>query len=136
MNTTLTPGMWTEDEHGLDLNSGDVGGDLQATDAVSRRWIKPLDDGTYAVVDVTAYGTSEERDDEVYLDVQEQVCWTRCSDHQDPGGTELDCDYTYDHPFHFAPDDLDIAFDWAKQHVTSWDAERDLHWDGVTPISH
>jgi hypothetical protein len=138
VTTTLTPGTWTEHESGLDPDSGDVGGDIQATDAASRRWIKPLDDGTYALVTVYAYGTrefSEARDAYLY-DVQEQIEWMRCADWEEPGGTEIDCDYTYTWPFSIAPSDLDVAFNWAKNHVTSYDPDRDFDWDGLAPISH
>lgn len=129
---------WTEDPSGLDLDAGQVGGDIQWTDSVSRRWIKPLDDGTYAMVTVTAYGTRDwdQHHEKYMLDVQAQVEWMRCRDWQDPGGTQLDADYTYDYPFDFAPEGQATAYDWAKQHVISYDIERDISWDGVSAIQH
>ena len=134
---TLTPGTWTEHESGLDPDSGAVGGDDQATDAVSRRWIKPLDDGTYAVVTVYAYGTRfDDPDREQQLDVLERVEWMHCSDWEEPGSSEIDCDYTYAWPFDFGPADLDVAFDWAKNHVAGYEADRDFDWDGIAPIIH
>jgi hypothetical protein len=135
---TLTPGAWTEHESGIDLSSGDVGGDDQATDSVSRRWIKPLEDGTYAVVTVYAYGTGRfnESLDAYDYDVTEQIEWLHCSDWEDPGSSEIDSDYTYHYPFSLAPEDIDVAFEWAKNHVADYDAESDLHWNGLDPIIH
>lgn len=124
---------FTEDAMGFIANSGDVGGDAQATDSASRRFQKQLDDGTWAVVEVYAYGTEKEVDEGASFeyDVAVQIMWSTCSDPTAAGSTEINADVTYEYPFSIAPCDLKQALAWSQNYVRTFDAS-DLSWDGVT----
>lgn len=124
---------FTEDAMGFIADSGDVGGDNQATDAASRRFQKPLDDGNWAVVEVTAYGTAREVEEGAYVDydVEVQILWTVCGDPTDVGGTEIYADVTYEHPYSLAPSSTEQALAWSQTYIREFDSTH-LSWDGIT----
>lgn len=128
--SATTSATWTEHTLGLDLDSGDVGGDIQATNSASRRFVKKNDDGTYSMFTVYAYGTEE---DDV-LDVQEMVEYLTCREIDDgsPIG-EIWSDYRYRHPFDLAPSSLDMAEVWAVNHVKSFNVSH-ISWDGMSEV--
>lgn len=88
---------FTEDPMGLIEDAGDVGGDVQVSDAISRRFIEQREDGTFTVLDFTGYLASEtgDSDDTEPAHVQVQVYYGRCTDLDDVGGTETSGDYRY-----------------------------------------
>lgn len=118
---------WTD--AGFDDDSGDVGGDIQATKSVSRRFTKTNDDGTIAMVTVYAYGTIE-GDDEC-RDVQEMIEYLICREYDDGPIGEIWSDYRYRHMYEVSPPDLEVAFTWATNHVNSFEMKH-VSWDGVT----
>lgn len=126
-------GLYTEHESGIDLDSGDVGGDDQATAAASRRFQRQLDDGTWAIVTVYAFGTSKEVDEGASYqhDVEVMTEYMVCSDVTDPGSTEIDADYRYWFPFDVGPDTPEKAYEWACNYIRGLDVE-DVDWNGNT----
>lgn len=125
--------LYTEHEAGLMINSGGPGGDYVATDTVSRQFHRQLDDGTWAVVTIYAYGTQREVEEGAFVeyDVEEMVEYMVCSDPADPGGTEIDTDYRYENPFDIPPKSLEQALVWATNHIRNFDIDWVL-WNGDT----
>lgn len=112
-------------------NGGDVGGDNQVTDAANRRFVAKLPEGNFAVIDVYAFGTSEEMEEGAYAqrDVTEMTFYTVCTDPTDPGSTEVYSDVTYEFPFAMEPKDDEQASEWAQNYVKSLSAS-DYTWSG------
>jgi len=102
----------------IDYNAGDVGGDIQATDATSRRFVRTNASGTFTVLEVYAYATQEENG---AIDVQAQLWETVCTDPEDPGSSEIFADIQYDYPFDYAPRDMEQAYEWAQNFVRTFD---------------
>ncbi|BDZ52397.1 hypothetical protein GCM10025867_46380 (plasmid) [Frondihabitans sucicola] len=132
MTTTALPHYdWTEHESGLDLDSGDVGGDYQASAAASRRFWRQLPDGTFCVITSYYYATQKyyeldaegnrtgsESDDaesfdsaERFVDIENMTEYLWCTDREDPGSTEINSNYKYEYPLDMALDNVDRA--WA-----------------------
>lgn len=88
---------FTEDALGLCENAGDHGGDVQVSEAMSRRFTRTEDDGTYTVLEFVGYLASEtvDSDDTEPAHVQLQVYYGHCTDADDPGSTETYGDYRY-----------------------------------------
>lgn len=79
---------------------GDAGGDGQVSEAWSRRFVRPLRDGTFAVITVYVYVHDERMrtaDDTIPnpLTVSRQTEFTVCRNPADLGGTEEFSDSTY-----------------------------------------
>jgi hypothetical protein len=82
---------WYKDD--VWATGGDGCGDDQIGQAYEARYHKALPDGTFAVLTGTFYITQF---GEGTFGVTEQYETLCCSDLDDPGGTELDCNYEYD----------------------------------------
>lgn len=78
-------------------DSGDIGGDNSVGVSPSRSFAQQRDDGTYTVITeyASAYLADAEKRPRVY-DVQNVTEVMHCRDLEDIGGTEIDCDYTYE----------------------------------------
>ena len=77
--------------------AGDVGGDVQVSDAWEARWQRQLPDGHTARVTRAYYVAADQvdgtADGPVHLECQTE--YLVCTDVSDPGGTEVWGDYTY-----------------------------------------
>jgi hypothetical protein len=87
---TWCPEPWTREEP-LVGSGGDCGGDIQVSDSFTARWTAPLVDGTFALLTVAFY--LAEDDGRTFVECQTE--YLHCRDLQDPGGTEIFCDYDY-----------------------------------------
>lgn len=115
---------------------GDVGGDWQRGEGWNVRYVREGDpvDGKYAIVDENYYVEVIDRPgdsrDGAYV-VTCQTMYAICTDIEDPGGSELWCDYEYD-----GEDDvrchatLEAAEASAKLLAESVTSDRIL-WDGL-----
>ena len=91
---------WREDPLGIMEDAGDVGGDVQAGPAFSRRFVYGPVAGRYLVMTEYTYASDwrqvgDEREDETTYAADEQTELLICTDLDDPGGTELDTRYEY-----------------------------------------
>lgn len=119
----------------FETNGGDVGGDNQVTDAANRRFVAHLPSGEYAVVDVYAYGISDQDSgDDTATDVEVMTFYTTCTDPEDVSGTETYSDVHYYYPVAVAPESNEQAYTWAANYVRGLNAS-DYEWDG-SPIRH
>lgn len=101
----------------IDLDAGDVGGDIQATKAVSRRFVRDDGDGAFTVLDVYAFGTEEpdyDNDGPNVIDMVAQFWYTECTDPTNPGSSETSGDIEYLYPYDVSPVDLEQARNWAE----------------------
>lgn len=81
---------------------GDVGGDVQVTDAVDRRWHRKMGDGTYQIITCNFYGASTDvnydharpAEGAVYV-VQRSTEYVVTTNLDDPGSGEVESDYRY-----------------------------------------
>lgn len=96
----LNVNTWTEDNEGIGPG-GDVGGDVQASESVSRSFAQPLIDSTEFAV-LTFYGywaidniNGDSADDTEPRGITVMVEYMHCTDPDDPGATETYCDYRY-----------------------------------------
>jgi hypothetical protein len=144
---------FTEHESGLDTDAGDVGGDVQAGPAISRRFQKQLADGNWAVVTEYAFASLQDGEegkpvrpegapwggDELensyrQYDVTNMTEFLVCRDPEDAGGTEVWSDYTYDYPSATGFNTETAATEWATGFIKR--LTTDLYpWDGE-PIQH
>lgn len=89
-------------------DAGDVGGDVQVTDAYGTAWSRPLPGGLFALVTRNYYGAISDEtfnringsgaDPTETINPEVLECQTEylvCSDLIDPGGTEVGSDYRY-----------------------------------------
>ena len=93
-------------EHGkYSPNEGDIGGDIQLSDAPGRRFVHQREDGTWDVITEAAYvvpGDQTAFDNGTFsgrkhgYGVQNQTEIMHCRDLEDVGGTEITCDYEYE----------------------------------------
>jgi hypothetical protein len=81
---------WYKDD--VWATDGDGCGDDQIGQAYDARYHKVLPDGTFAVLTSTYFVTQF---GDGTFGVTEQYETLRCSDLEDPGGTEIACDYQY-----------------------------------------
>lgn len=118
-------------------DGGDIGGDVQASDAYSVRYHHTTNPkamvtiGFYAAaLDVSAAAAAGP------YTVQRQVEYMVCRDRRNPGGTEEWCDYTYDD---LGRRDLTLdaatakAREYAEQYAADTTGER-IMWDGTSRI--
>lgn len=148
MNAIAT-NAWTAQDTAPMFPDGTVGGD-GADEAYSARWTKDNGDGTFALITSYWYavdmrdrsGASEgERYDEMYgegaevWDVENQIEYMVCTDLEDPGGTEVRCDYEYSEDVldRFLPS-VEAARAIAQSHCASTITNfvRDFHWNGTS----
>jgi hypothetical protein len=90
---------WTERPQDItDRPEGDIGGDIQRSDAWGRRFVRQRSDGTWDVCTVAFYTATDTPGlgAEPATRIVEQEEIVNCTDPDDPGGTELDSDYWYD----------------------------------------
>lgn len=120
-------------EHGsILLDAGDTGGDYQDGDSARRRFFTQEEDGTFTVVDVYVYVTTEylheDRDEEdQFWDFEVQTFLTRCTDVEDPEMSEIGGgDVEYDNPSYAGFPSRDKAWTAAINYLKSIDAARDL----------
>lgn len=95
----------------LDYNSGDVGGDVQASNAASRRFTRTTDDGTYETVTVYTFASDEYFERDATYEVVELTETIEHTDPEEVGGTELHSEYEYDFPYERSFDTAQEAFD-------------------------
>lgn len=108
---------WRADGTGV-VSNGDCGGDIQAGDSYSVRYIRPDKPGS--LITVTFYPVEyDELPGE--LAVQRQVEFMVCEDPSDPGGTEIWSDCLYD----------DVSY---KVIDTAAEAEQDAREFAVTAL--
>lgn len=93
------------------MDGGDVGGDAQQGTAWSRRCITRHDNGTFVVRDYYWYASRVGAED--YCVVRQEQT-TECTDVEDVGGSETDCNVTYHTEFP-AFTTLDDADAYARQ---------------------
>lgn len=82
--------------------AGDVGGDVQVTDAVDRRWHRKMGDGTYQVITCNFYGASTDvnydharpAEGAVYV-IQRSTEYVVTTNLDDPGSGEVESDCRY-----------------------------------------
>lgn len=106
----------------------DVGGDGQASQSWCRRFVRPLGDGTSAMITVYLYVDADPADP-ASLRLMRQTEFMRCHDTEDPGATEEFCDYTYV----TAPGEATEATAKAVCAALSPDG---FTWDGRTQITY
>lgn len=94
---------WTEDGDGTPSPAGDVGGDVQLAGAsLSRAFWAELPNGLHARIEVTFFigEAPERRHSDLPADenksLHQQVEYLICRDRNDPGGTEVNSEYTHD----------------------------------------
>ena len=104
---------------------GDVGGDIQSSDAWSARWTRPLTDGQHAVVTRTYYAT---RDDSGAETLECETEYLVCADPDRPGDTETWSDARHETLAHGRHDSGD-AETAAHRAVAPTDTE----WSSVMP---
>lgn len=85
-------GQWLEVAPAGAQRAGDIGGDIQRSEAYARRYARALPDGTWAVIDDAYYTTEEDGT----IGVQNQVTYTVCADLADPGSSETWSDSVYE----------------------------------------
>lgn len=134
---------WYVDSDGVKKYEGNVGGDYQLTDYWSARLIN---DVNQSIIDISAYGEGFgwNEDTEEYeggIGVTVQYEWMECTNREDPGSTEISCNYTYDDGGDcrsYTKEDMEsgalleacrIAVFRQVQHP-----ERDFCWDGHDPM--
>lgn len=83
---------WRPDGTGI-CSIGDCGGDIQAGDSYSVRYVRPGKSGS--LITVTFYPVEYDELPGEFV-VQRQVEFLTCEDPADPGGTETWSDVTYD----------------------------------------
>lgn len=103
---------------------GDVGGDIQSSDAWSARWVRTLADGSFGVVTRTYYAT----DNEGVLGLERETEYLVCADPADPGTTETWSDARYETVATGGHDSRDAELA-AGRAVAPTDAE----WSSVMP---
>lgn len=96
MTTVNLGAPWHESELGT-IDGGDVGGDIQVSDSLARRW-QTADSGPGEVIDFSVYAAVEGAETGYNTFptkswVQIQVWYCKCEDVDDPGGTEIYADY-------------------------------------------
>jgi len=85
-------GQWRTDGTGVQPG-GDCGGDIQAGDSYSARFVRP--DLPGSLMTVTFYPVEYDECPGEFV-VQRQLEWMVCGDPRDPGGTEIWSDVAYD----------------------------------------
>ncbi|SRR6266496_3703138 len=85
-------GIWQPDGRGVQPG-GHAGGDIQAGDSYSVRYVRP--DLPGSLITRTAYPVEYDHLPGEFV-IQIQTEWLVCTDPRDPGGTEIWSDYAYD----------------------------------------
>jgi hypothetical protein len=115
--------MWVQ--HGVIWPDDGTHSDEQVGNAASVRFANPELPGR--LLTVYAFGEMGESGE---IDLKTMTEFMICRDLDDPGSTEEWCDYQYeelDHrPLKGVADAQSVALGWVK----SFDANRDIHWDG------
>lgn len=86
--TYRTGGAW--DRYGV-TSGGDVLGDYQDGESLTRRWTEPTGDGTWTVIDFYAANVTEGGRNGISV----MVTYTVCTDPESPGDTEIWADMRY-----------------------------------------
>ena len=86
----MTNGTWQPDGSGVRMG-GDRGGDFQAGDSFSVRYVRP--DLPGALITRTVYPVYGACPGEFAVQIETE--WLLCTDPADPGGTEVWSDYAY-----------------------------------------
>lgn len=89
--------IWTEEGRmTLEGNSCTLGDSQRGKEYIRRYW-RQHDDGTFTVI-TDYYGVEvfEMEGEPSRYDVSQVTQFTHCTDHRDPSGTEIDCDYERD----------------------------------------
>jgi hypothetical protein len=124
------------------LAAGQVGGDIQAGDGWSIRYV-PMDqpqDGLYALVTVSVYPVAHwqinglKPGEKPRWAWQQQIEYLVCTDIEDPGSTEEYSDVAY-HDSYYDYASLEEATVAAKAFFDDWSAG-DTTWDGRSRIEH
>jgi len=125
------------------MSPGDVGGDTQIGDGVSKRFIR--DDIPGALITVSIYPIGHSEGDTcvprnctpAQIDLEQQIEYLICTDPSDPGGTQTWAEYEYDSPLaDLNGTDLDLpdvatAEREARRLLDTWVPEI-ITWDGVS----
>lgn len=116
--------------------AGYVGGDWQVSEGWNVRYLPATEpnDGQHALIDENFYVESKADDGSGPYVVTCQTMYQICTDLDDPGGTEVYCDYEYDLDADVLMyDDLDRAIDSTRRLAEIDDAHSFL-WDGRSRI--
>lgn len=120
--------VWVEDAIGI-CRDGYSGGDYQLTEEWSRRFHRVAPDGTHAQFTITTYVEQLSEWEEPL--VCERVELLRCTDPEDPGGSEVWSEYLYDYPLAYAWQQTDEG---ARDLLERFDVVM-ITWDGSQPDS-
>jgi hypothetical protein len=119
---------WQPDGTGV-VSAGDIGGDIQAGNSYSLRYVRA--DMPGSLITVSYYGAEYDECPGEFI-VQRQVEWMVCEDPADPGGTEIWSDVAYDDVTEMYLDTAGEADAEARQCVEedAADGSGYFGWDG------
>jgi hypothetical protein len=121
----MTYGTWQPDGTGI-RPGGDAGGDIQAGNSFSVRYVRP--DLPGSLITRTAYAVENVPGE---FTIQIQTEWLVCTDPRDPGGTEIWSDYAYDDEGCPIWSSVGEAEDAAREGAAKMLGEAEMHdWDG------
>jgi hypothetical protein len=126
------PIAWQADGEGVQSN-GDCGGDYQATDSFSVRYIYRRDDGKWAVATISFYGVTLDPDGDLKppYRIERQEERILCTDPRRPVDTEEWADHRFLPAFPTCTT-LEGATGAAREAARSFDPQW-ITWDGLTP---
>ncbi len=107
--------------------AGDVGGDVQASEAYDARWTRDLRDGLTAMVTRTCYAIVPDSPGPRVREMEEETEYLACSDPADPGNSEWS-EYIYRPVYGFSPTDLG-----ARAAAYGAEPPCDDEWEEVAP---
>jgi hypothetical protein len=124
---------WVPDGSGV-LSGGDVGGDVQASDSWSVRFVPKAepDDGLHGLI--TEYWYAEAMDDGTF-GVTCQIEYMVCTDVEDPGGTETYAETDYDTGADVRAYETAEAAGTAAQYQAKQSTPDGYAWDGRSRIT-
>lgn len=129
----MSESIWKDDGHGI-TTAGDVGGDIQAGEAYSRRFVHTRLAGRH--IEVHAYPVANCQPDpgaEPTISLEIQTELMVATDPDDPGGTEVWSDLEYsDLPERYERTypSVEAAEEAAQEYLRTLDPARDFTWDG------
>ena len=124
----LLDSQWRPDDTGV-TDGGDVGGDIQAGDSWSVRYIRP--DMPGSLITETYYPVTWPECPGEYT-VERQVEFMVCEDPADPGGTEIWSEATYDTVSYLVMDTAEEAGQEAREFAeNALDRGWTHRWDGL-----
>lgn len=108
-------GSWQQDGSGV-VDGGDIGGDIQAGNSYSIRYVRQ--DLPGSLITVTFYPVQYDGSEPGEWSIQRQTEWLVCEDPADPGGTEIWSDGDYQDVACVDADSVEVA-EWEARDLAT-----------------